>query len=885
MTIGEFAREYILDEKIFIVPTRRIGLLMVNEMAISGGSALNLNPITIKRLSEDICQRYIVENNILIIDDILGKSIILDLLKTLAGDKKDFFFTENLIDDRTAEEIYNVIIELKSKHIVEFPGEKDLDLIYEAYRAKLIDLNAMDSVDITMKALEVEAIEDFKNKRIAVAGNIEFKDAERELFQALGSEIVKIRMPVKNLADSPKEYFFRDKIDVLEGDRRIKFFSEYGVRNEIGYIIADILKKELPLDQVVVAYTDKKYVEPINLEFQKAGLGISFAEGLDILSSRTYRFVKNIFDFAKEYYNINSIKPIFFNGSLNIDIDSVTSQSIYEELMRCKVFYGRENYGKLNAIPSDLDQESRLKREWIRDFFKDLIDALPEKEVDFKVYIRKLGILIKKYVKNPKNNDHNSYDKDSRDAILESLRRMEEIPFNINSHEYFQIVLSYLEEINIYRKGANPCKVFACKFSNAGYTGREHLYMIGLDSDSLANKIVESPILLDKLRREISLSLSFSKESYRYKKYKIKEALSADFKSISIGYSNFDMKDVKAKTASKIYTELKEEYGFIEEKENQEEFEGDKILRGKDLVSSASALDTLGQCSRKLYFKNRLGLKEKEEIEIDLDRWLDPLEKGNLVHEILNIFFDLAQEKRTEAMLLSIIEERSKEAQREIPYILEEVYLKEQEEIRDFCRAIIKRERTNGLEVFLNELAFGSGKKNKVFGTLKRQRVNVGSSILSISGSIDRIDIDRSSKTLKIIDYKTGNLKNFEKRLRRSIGRGKDKVFDYSQGQKFQYYIYKRALEDIIQLKEEYRDYEVESFSYEFRDGTIDLKFTADFIDEIEARIESLLELDIFENDKRIIYDGEDVLTCKYCEFKNICRSENKAIEDEEGDY
>lgn len=222
--------------------------------------------------------------------------------------------------------------------------------------------------------------------------------------------------------------------------------------------------------------------------------------------------------------------------------------------------------------------------------------------------------------------------------------------------------------------------------------------------------------------------------------------------------------------------------------------------------------------------------------------------------------------------------------EKETPYILEEVYNREKEEIRSFCKAIVAREKTNGLEVFLNELSFGRDKANNIFGPLKRQKVTIGDVSLSVVGAIDRIDINRKKKTLKIIDYKTGNLKSFEKRLRSASGRGKNKTFDYSEGQRFQFYIYKRALENIIKLKSEYQEYSVESFTYEFKDDVINIDFNEKFIGEIEERIESLLEIDIFEADKTIIYDPEDTLTCKYCEFKNICASDKSIIEDERGE-
>ncbi|OLS01800.1 PD-(D/E)XK nuclease superfamily protein [Tissierella creatinophila DSM 6911] len=886
MEIWEFASEYILEEKLFIVPTRAIGVLMIEHMAKGGKSALNLNPVTIKKLSQDICQMYIEENDILVIDDILGKSIVLDCLKSLNQESDEFFFKENLIDEKTAEEVYSVIIELKLKKIDDFPKEKDLDKIYKRYTLKLDRLNAMDYCDILLKAREVKELSSFKDKTIAVASNIEFHDLERELFSQLNQNAIKIKMPVKKLIDSPKEYFFKESVESIDRDKKVCFFNQFGIRNEIKYIIDDIYVKSIPLDEVVIAYTDQKYVEWINLEFQKEDLGISFADGLDILTSTTYRFIKTICDFAKNYYNIWELRPMFFNGSLNVetglekDDETITSNDIYEELVKCKVFYGRENYERLNFISPELDDKAKVKRKWIREFFNSIMFTLPEGNVEFREYIKRLSILIKKYVKIPDSSKANSYDKTSMKAILETLKRMEKIPLEIEPDRYFDIVLSYIEEINTNRSGARPSKAFACKYNIAAYTGRKHLYLIGLDSSSLDSKIVESAILLDNIRRDISPSLSFSKENYRYKKYKIREALTASFTNISIGYSNFDMVDIKAKTPSKIYTELKEEYGHVEPCKAI-----DRKLMSKDLIFSGTSIETLGQCSRKLYFKNRLFLKEKEDIEIDLDRWLDALTKGNLVHEILNLYFDLPKEDRDEEILSKLIEERVEKVAKEIPYILKEVYNREKEEIKVYCKKILEREQNSQLEVFINELSFGRNKTNRIFGPLKTQEITIGDLNLTISGAIDRVDIDKKGKWFKIVDYKTGNLANFDKRLRKSEGRGKNKTYDYSEGQKFQFFIYKKALENIIKEKDEYKDFSVKSFSYEFEDDSIDLIFDEEFINKIENRINDLLNIDIFQNDKKIVYNNTDSLTCKYCEFKNICKTDNIKTEEEEVDY
>lgn len=871
MDILEFSKEFKLDEKLFIVPTRTVGLLMINNIARRGGSVLNLNPITMRRLSLDICERYIEENDILFVDDILGESLVLDSIKSLEKEG-DFFFKKELIDQNTAKEVYKVLMELKTNKIETFPKEKDLDIIYKRYSQKLRQLNALDYPDLIMKVIEIFQTTRFKTKIIGIAENIEFHNLERDLFNALSENTIKIKMPVKQLSNSPKEYFFKENKDHVDLDKNICFFNEYGMRNEIRYVIDDILEKQIPLDEVVIAYTDKKYVEEINLEFINAGLGISFSDGLDILSSTTYRFINTIFNFAKNYYSISEVRSLFFDDCLNIH--DMQERSLYDELVKSGVFYGRENYKKLNFINPNLDDSSRIKREWLRDFFKDILFALPEEDLVLKEYIIRLSALIKKYVKVPNSLNEKSYDKVSMQSILQTLNKLEDIPLKVSTNEYFDMVISYIEEINIKRQGAFPGKAFACKYTIAGYSGRKHLYLIGLDSNSLDSKIVESPILLDKIRKDISLNLSYSSEGYRYKKYKIREAITADFETVSIGYSNFDMVDVKGRTPSNIYTELQEECEgeiiFIAE---------DKTLMGKDLVHSGTSLETLGQCSRKLYLKQKLSLRESEDIEIDLDRWLDPMIKGSLIHSVLNIYFDMPKSKRVEDILLDILEKSIVELEKNNPYILREVYNREKEEITSYCRDIVNREKDSDYEVFINELSFGIDKTNREFGPLNAQLIQIADLKLNIRGAIDRVDIDREGRRFRIVDYKTGSKKGFEDRLRNTTGRGANAVYDYTQSQKFQFYIYKIALENIISKLDRFKDFTVESFCYEFKDTTLELNFTDELLTEIESRIKSILDIDILLNDKMIIYDESDPLTCRYCEFQNICRTDGASLE------
>lgn len=55
-------------------------------------------------------------------------------------------------------------------------------------------------------------------------------------------------------------------------------------------------------------------------------------------------------------------------------------------------------------------------------------------------------------------------------------------------------------------------------------------------------------------------------------------------------------------------------------------------------VMSSSRLETIGRCPLAYYFKCVLGLEPMQEFAVDPDRWLDPLQFGELLHEVLHDF-------------------------------------------------------------------------------------------------------------------------------------------------------------------------------------------------------------------------------------------------------
>src|SRR5699024_11917560 len=73
--------------------------------------------------------------------------------------------------------------------------------------------------------------------------------------------------------------------------------------------------------------TNGKYADLINIEFEKNNIPITFAQGLGVKSSSTYRFIHTIFNWARNYYGVNEIKSIFVAGDIKIDRKSTRLNS------------------------------------------------------------------------------------------------------------------------------------------------------------------------------------------------------------------------------------------------------------------------------------------------------------------------------------------------------------------------------------------------------------------------------------------------------------------------------------------------------------------------------------------------------------------------------
>jgi hypothetical protein len=182
-------------------------------------------------------------------------------------------------------------------------------------------------------------------------------------------------------------------------------------------------------------------------------------------------------------------------------------------------------------------------------------------------------------------------------------------------------------------------------------------------------------------------------------------------------------------------------------------------LLNPDMQVSASRLEGLVKCPYGYFLKYLLGVEPPEEIELDRARWLDPLNRGTLLHDILYEFMagitrqgERADPVRHGPVMEEIAGRIIADWKVKVPPPSEGIFERERQEIRASLEIFLRVEGARPVNVapFAFEKGF-SGVPIKVQG---------GRSF-RLKGRVDRID-RTGPETFRVIDYKSGNPKPFE---------------------------------------------------------------------------------------------------------------------------
>ncbi len=377
------------------------------------------------------------------------------------------------------------------------------------------------------------------------------------------------------------------------------------------------------------------------------------------------------------------------------------------------------------------------------------------------------------------------------------------------------------------------------------------------------------------------------------------------------------------------YANLQTQLSMEEKRENLDSFsdydghlEEATSLKISDTYESATfsysvlQLDNYAQCPMKFFFQNVLNLKGLAEAEAEIS----PKAKGNLVHSILQKFYDDEQMRKR----ADIEEARAimpQIAQREAEQYEEQFAdLYGEEEKRMLVSGLTNADEPKGiLQAFLEvdfepthemlegnyrpthfEYHFGRFRGRGPQGFALRISREMDKSPIRIRGIIDRVDIDAEEGLFVVYDYKTGghaNAKRVEQGISFQLPIYQQAIAASEEGQQpaaGAYYVLKKVKE--VGKKGHLGVWDALKDEYKYKkDGSIKkppsgFYFAEDFELLHEFVIENIKSIDEFIRSGKFnpsIWEAKDAL-CQWCDYKCICRynpSRQLNMKSREGHY
>ncbi len=272
-----------------------------------------------------------------------------------------------------------------------------------------------------------------------------------------------------------------------------------------------------------------------------------------------------------------------------------------------------------------------------------------------------------------------------------------------------------------------------------------------------------------------------------------------------------------------------------------------------DLYVSPSRLEQLADCPYGYLLRNLLRIRPPDDIEFDPTAWLDPRERGSLVHGILSDFMTDATKdgrrmdpRRDRARLLETAERAMARTKVEIPPPSDVVFDRQRADILDTCEIFLRMESRRPKDV--RPVLFEEPFKDLVVSVK-------GHGPLRISGVIDRVDRVGPGR-YRVIDYKTGGPRKYEAAER------------FGLGTVLQYALYALAAEKILADRGEPGEVVESGYAFPTRRGDgaeVMIGFDRQGLSEVLGVLMDLVDGGLF-------FAGRDA-HCDWCDYQPACGS------------
>ncbi len=707
---------------------------------------------------------------------------------------------------------------------------------------------------------------------------------------------------------------------VINDSSTVRLWQTIGQESEIRAVLRDVLDRQLPLDDVEIAYSTAHdtYLPMLYDAVCRFDLPADFTRGVPISMTGGGRCLRSFLTWIEQDCDGLVLIDGLRSGDINWAPSDVTVTDATSWLLQGRVGRGRNALEQaLQRMTSgsrrvSTDDESTQQR-WVAaaQYLKKFIDMVPENpDTDLPT----LALHAARFLQWAAPSDASG----STEVLC---RRLTQIgrrggsegsrgPLGIQA----QRLARQISSIRVQAQMPRPGRLALSPVADAGYGGRSHIYIIGLAESHFPSQTVADPALNDHDRQRWSLPVSQDRPAadtihlLRVLRVAKQTTLSVHRLALADGREPYptplfcqverqlqikptwqrptsitgtgcdDLERLLSQRRRSGYAAaIVEAYPWVGQGFRAHKARGRGITRfdgwigaEADLLSgrtwSARSLETLANCPRRWLWQDALRLSVADEPPRDPRRWLQPMETGNLLHRVFLDFMRYLQDREqtphpSQAPILqSIVDVAIEQMQRQVPVTLQAAYRNDRGRIELAAQVFLRAEAERFAQTPGLQVV---GLEQDFGGDEHPVTIQIGERALKLRGRIDRIDrlpeqYDGASSH-QVWDYKTGSTFGF------------DQTSLLLGGRRLQWALYALVIPQL--LGEETR---VDLSGYFFASDRgagqrfADVPPTAKQIDQVLTPLLELASEGLFP----AIHKGGAAQPCRFCDFRRICSTE-----------
>lgn len=311
--------------------------------------------------------------------------------------------------------------------------------------------------------------------------------------------------------------------------QRTRFFRATGPMREVRSVLRDILTQGHALDEVEIAYTaSRPYLSLIADEAERLGVPYSLATGLPLPATRQGQAIRGFFEWIESGYDAPVLVRLLRSGLLQTsrwmndqeELDFIPRHQIASTLASYRYGPGPQSYlSTLDAAIDNVDQDSpdsfeskRLSA--TRALMERLVNLASTPSTTGEMAAASLAF-FNEFAPNPYGDEADAMVTEQEDGSAETvaatvlrqqlLEPLVASPFDAAGRpaETARTLREMLAESYLGAQEATGGALHVLPLDSAGFTGRNHLYVVGMDSETASASPTHDPVLREERRTDI----------------------------------------------------------------------------------------------------------------------------------------------------------------------------------------------------------------------------------------------------------------------------------------------------------------------------------------------------------------------------------------------